>query len=109
LDTCNWGQDLDGIEVELLQFGDALHQSRDTEQQREQRLTIARWSPTIALEGRNDGRIPREVQFGKVAQLFVCEALFGLEKAKTDGTAAQALEECQQALLVVGPDRPDAD
>ena len=24
-DPCAWGQDLDGIEVEILQFGDALH------------------------------------------------------------------------------------
>src|SRR5262249_41847150 len=61
------------------------------------------------LERRDECRIPREVQFGKVAQLFVCESLFGLEKAKIDGTAAQALEECQQALLIVGPDRPDMD
>src|SRR5215471_3283393 len=58
---------------------------------------------------RDEGHIPGEVQFGKVAQLFVAQALFGLEKTKINGTATQALEECQQALLVVGPDRPDMD
>ena len=31
-DAFTWDQDLDWIEVELLQFGDALHQGRDTEQ-----------------------------------------------------------------------------
>jgi hypothetical protein len=61
------------------------------------------------LACRNQGHIPGEVQFGKIAQLFVGQALFGLEKTKIDGTAAQALEECQQALLVVGPNRPDVD
>src|SRR4029453_12302466 len=45
-----WGQDLDWVEVELLQFRDALHQGRDTEKQRYQRLTVARGSTTIALE-----------------------------------------------------------
>src|SRR5690242_19134121 len=55
---------------------------------------------------RDEGHIPSEVQFGKVAQLFVGQALFSLKKAKIDGTATQALEECQQALLVVGPNRP---
>jgi hypothetical protein len=49
-DAFTWGQDLDGIEVKLLQFGDALHQCRDTKQQRYQRLTIARGSSTIAIE-----------------------------------------------------------
>src|SRR5215471_16300169 len=29
-DACTWSQDLDRIEVKLLQFGDALHQGRDT-------------------------------------------------------------------------------
>src|SRR5215471_17324085 len=58
---------------------------------------------------RDEGYIPSEVQFGKVAQLFVGQALFGLEKAKIDGTATQALEECQQAWLVVGPNRSDMD
>ena len=42
---------------------------------------------------RDEGHILSEVQFGKVAQLCVGQALFGLEKAKIDGTAAQALEE----------------
>src|SRR5262245_59996478 len=45
-----WGQDLDWVEVEPLQFGDALHQGRDTEQQRYQCLTVARGSTTIAFE-----------------------------------------------------------
>src|SRR5262249_33138464 len=49
-DPFTWDQDLNWIEVELLQFGDALHQGRDTEQQRYERLTIARGSPTIAIE-----------------------------------------------------------
>ena len=61
------------------------------------------------LERRDEGHIPREVQFSKVAQLFVGEALFGLEKAKIDGPAAQALEQVEEALLVVGPDRSDVD
>jgi hypothetical protein len=60
-------------------------------------------------KGRDDGHIPCEVQFGKVAELFVRQALFGLEKAKIDGPATQAREQCQQALLVVRPDRPDVD
>src|SRR5215471_15294336 len=30
-DPFAWGQDLDGIEVELLQFGNALHQGRNTQ------------------------------------------------------------------------------
>src|SRR5215510_13011737 len=49
-DAFTWSQDLDGIEVELLQFGDALHQGRHTQQQRYERLTITRRSPTITLE-----------------------------------------------------------
>jgi hypothetical protein len=61
------------------------------------------------LERRDEGHIPREVQFSKGAQLFVGEALFGLEKAKIDGPAAQALEQVEEALLVVGPDRSDVD
>src|SRR5262245_46673610 len=60
-------------------------------------------------QGRDEGHIPGEVQFGKVAQLFVSQALFGLEKAKIDRTTAQALEECKQALLVVRSDRSDMD
>ena len=43
---------------------------------------------------RNEGHILREVKLGKVAQFFVGQSLFGLEKAKIDGTAAQALEKC---------------
>ena len=43
-------QDLDGIEVELLQLGDTLHQGRDTEHQRNQRHTVTRGNPTIAIE-----------------------------------------------------------
>ena len=58
---------------------------------------------------RDECYIPGEVQLGKVTQLFVAQALFGLEKAKIDGPAAQALEQCQQTLLVVGPDGPDVD
>ncbi len=61
------------------------------------------------LERRDEGHIPREVQLGKVTQLFVSQALFGLEKAKIDRPAAQALEKFEEALLVVGPDRPDVD
>src|SRR3989442_8559805 len=53
--------------------------------------------------------VPREVELGKVAQFFICQPLFGLEKAKIDRTAAQALEECQQALLVVVLDGPDVN
>src|SRR5712691_4192499 len=60
-------------------------------------------------ERRDEGHIPGEVQFGKVAQFFVGESLFGLEKKKIDGTAAPALEKFEEALLVVGPDRPDMD
>jgi hypothetical protein len=37
------------------------------------------------------------------------EPLFGLKKAEIDGTAAQALKEGSQALLVVRSDRPDVD
>jgi hypothetical protein len=39
------------------------------------------------LERRDESRIPREVQFGKVVQLLVGEPLLGLEKAKIDRMA----------------------
>src|SRR5437763_12270974 len=45
-----WGQDLHWIEVELLQFGEALHYCRHTQQQGKQRLTIAWRGTTIAIE-----------------------------------------------------------
>jgi hypothetical protein len=60
-------------------------------------------------ERRDEGDIACEVKLGKVAQFFVCEALFGLEKAKIDGTATQALESFTEALLVVRPDGPNVD
>src|SRR5262249_11304392 len=37
------------------------------------------------------------------------QALFGLEKAKIDRATAQVLEEGQQALFIVGPNRPNED
>src|SRR5437773_2411972 len=61
----------------------------------------------VALPERgNERHVPRAVKLSKIAQLFIRQSLFGLEKAKINGAAAQALKEGSQALLVVRPDRP---
>src|SRR5262249_2963475 len=64
---------------------------------------------TALPQGSDEGHVPREVKLGKVAQFFIGQPLFGLEKAKIHRTAAQTLEERQQTLLVVGSDGPDVD
>src|SRR5262245_25572090 len=60
-------------------------------------------------QGRSKSHIPCKVKLSKVAQFFVRQPLFGLEKAKIDGAATQALKESEQTLLIIGPDRPDVD
>src|SRR4029450_4061943 len=90
-DAFTWSQDLDWIEVELLQLGDTLHQGRDTQQQRYERLTIARRSPTIAVEEDVGAQLRQHLSGITVAhgRQTECDVVQHLDQRATESTHKQ--------------------
>jgi len=63
----------------------------------------------VLAERGDDGRAVVEVQPGELVQLLIAQPPLRAEEPEVDRARTQTLEVRDEAIAVVGPDRPDVD